>query len=558
MVSDEMKRASHVVQVCVRNGLGYFIHRSGLRWHLSFLDRLLLTRARLPDSLPLRVRMVMEDLGGAYVKLGQLLSLRPDLVPVEFCDDFKKLLDHVAPLSYAQVKQHIENELHQPITSVFESFSKSSLGSASVAQVHNASLKSGKNVVVKIMRPNVKKQFSADIDLMYYFARKIQQHLKNSAFSPVVIVEEFEKYTQNELDFFVEARNLERFHRFFAKYPGVVIPQVYWKETTHNVLVMDYVDGVKLSDVSHLPKTVDRKALARKILDVCFAQIFELGVFHADLHPGNILLLPRGKIGLIDFGLVGELDDKYRVLGLQLFIALSEKDASRVSQVLLKAGVPSSGTDVQSFDRDVELIITEWYAKMRQNAPVRISQTMQHLFEVCVQNGVRLPRDVIILGKALVTVEGTAIFLDPSLDFVEYAKVRISLLSKKKGSISAIASSAVKKGVEFTEAVWDLPKQTLALMEHLSHDTIRVGIADTDVKHLGLDISLSSNRISYSLLISALIIAGAMLVDVGPKFFLGYSFGSVASFFAAGLLLVPFMVSVWSEGKPPQDKHLEY
>ena len=557
MVSIEMKRASQVVRTCVRHGLGYFVHQFGLRWHLPFLERLMVVHSKRPDSVPTRVRLVLEELGGAFVKLGQLLSLRPDLVPPAFCEEFKQLLDHTSPLSYNTVKQCIEEELHQPLHEVFPSFSRHPLGSASVAQVHRATLTSEKEVVVKIMRPKVEEQFRADIDLLFYFARKIQQHTGNTAFSPVVIVEEFEKYTQNELDFFVEARNLERFHHFFAKYTTIAVPQVFWKETTHHILVMQFLDGIKLSDAKNLPQTVDRRALARRILDVALAQIFELGMFHADLHPGNILVLPRGKIGLLDFGLIGELDEKYRLLGIELFAALVQKDPRRVAQTLLKTGISSPRTNVQVFERDVELIMTEWYAKARQNEHVRVSNMMQHLFEVCVQNGIRMPSDVVILGKALVTAEGTAYDLDPSLDFVEYAKARMIVLSKKKNTVKAVASSALKKGYAFTEAVWNLPQQTLSLMEHLSQDTIRIGIADTDVKHLGLDISLSSNRISYSLLISALIISGALLVDVGPKILLGYSFASVASFLSAGLLLVPFLVSVYWEGRAPRDRHTE-
>ncbi len=556
MVSIEMKRASQVVRTCVRHGLGYFVHQFGLRWHLPFLERILVIHAKRPASVPAQVRLVLEELGGAFVKLGQVLSLRPDLVPPEFCEEFKKLLDNTSPLPYSTIKHVIEEELHLPIHDIFPTFSRHPLGSASVAQVHHATLKSGKEVVVKIMRPKVEEQFHADIDLMFYFARKIQQHIGN-IFSPVVIVEEFEKYTRNELDFFVEARNLERFRHFFAKYQSVVIPQVFWKETTHCILVMEFLNGVKLSDTTNLPKTIDRRALARKILDISLAQIFELGMFHADLHPGNILLLPRGKIGLLDFGLVGELEEKYRILGVELFAALMQKNARNVAQVLLKTGTPSPRTSVQAFERDVELIITEWYAKTRQNEHVRVSNMMQHLFEVCIQNNIRMPADIIILGKALVTAEGTAYQLDTSLDFVDYAKARIALLAKKKRTVQAIASTALKKGYAFSEAVWNLPQQTLSLMEHLSQDTIRIGIADTDVKHLGLDISLSSNRISYSLLISALIISGSLLVDIGPKLFLGYSFASIASFLSAGLLLVPFLVSVYWEGRSPRDRHTE-
>lgn len=555
MVSEGLKRATRVVNVLARHGLGYFVHRFGLRWHLPFIDRLFAVHASVPDSVPVRVRVAMEALGGAYVKLGQLLSLRPDLVPLEYCEEFKKLLDSASPVSFEEVKCVVEQELKQPLSAVFESFSQRPLGSASVAQVHRAVLKSGGVVVVKVLRPGVAQEFKADIEIMYYFARKMQQHLKN-VFSPVQIVEEFEKYTCQELDFLVEARHLERFHQLFAKYPKIVVPRVHWRETAHSVLVMEYLDGVKLSDIGSLPKTVDRKSLACQILDVCLAQVFELGVFHADIHPGNVLLLPRGRIGLLDFGIVGELDQKYVSLGIELFVALAQKDAGRVARILLQTGVPSVEVDVDAFQDDVEKIVDEWYASTHHVNSMRITQMMLVLFEACVRRRIKMPRDVILLGKALVTAEGTALFVYPDIDFVEYARPKIALL--KKRSVRVIAGNVLARGREFTEAVWDIPKQTVMLMEHLSRGTIRVGVADSDIKHLGLDISMSSNRISYSLLISALIIAGTLLADVGPAVVPGYSFASLASFFAAGILLVPFLVSVWLEGGSKRDAHVEY
>jgi len=556
MVSADLRRASRVVRVLARHGLGFVVHKFGLRWHLPFIDRLFAARARLPDSLPVRIRLAMEELGGAYVKLGQVLSLRPDLVPVEYCEEFRKLLDDAPSVPFSDVKKVIESDLHRSVSSVFKEVDRRPLGSASVAQVYRAVLVSGKEVAVKVMRPAVEDQFHADIDIMYYIARKMQDRLDNNTFSPVLIVEEFEKYTRKELDFLVEARQLEKFQSMFAKYPKVVVPRVHWRESSRRVLVMDFLDGVKLSDIHLLPATVDRSVLARQVLDVCLAQLFEVGVFHGDLHPANILVLPRGRLGLLDFGIVGELDDRVMDLGRQLFVALVSRDARQVARVLLQTGVPSVSTNVEEFQNEIERIVTEWHVRVRQeSSPPRTTQMMQHLFSACVRHRIKMPADLVLLGKALVTAEGTALHLDPRLDVAEYAKGRVLLIGRR--SLRKTAERALVKGREFTQAVWELPKQTITLMEHLSRDTIRVGIADSDVKHLGFDISLSSNRISLSLLISSLVVAGALMVDVGPKVLPGYSFVSVASFLTAGLLVVPFLTSVWREGRTKYDRHVE-
>lgn len=548
---NSVRRASRVVKVCVRQGLGFFVHRFGLAWHIPLVDRLFGIRG-VPDSLPVRVRMAMEELGGSYVKLGQLLALRSDLVPEEFCQEFRKLLDHAAPMSFDEVKFVIESELKRSLNSVFLSFERRPLGSASIAQVHRAQLKNGKNVVVKVMRPGVEEQIKADIEILYYLARKAERH---NDFSPVLIVEEFERYTKNELDFLVEARNIERFWRAFRAYNSVVIPQVYWGETTHRLLVMDFLDGVKLSDVKI--KLSERRLLAQRVLDVCLAQVFEIGVFHADLHPGNVLLLSKGRIGLLDFGIVGELDEKLRRYGQELFVALSRQDGKEVARILLEIG-GADGVDRGVLAGEIELVVNEWYAGLQAKATqVRTTQMMQRLFELCVRYKLRLPRDVVLLGKALVTAEGTALLLDPEIDFVEYARPKIKRLLLRRYSLRGTARRVFEKGRVFTDAVWSLPRETVELMEHVKHNKIKVGIADTDVKHLGLDISWSSNRLSFALLVSALVIAGSLLVEVGPRFF-GYSVASVLFFFAAGVLLVPFVVSIVREGRCARDTHEEY
>src|SRR3989344_6613842 len=285
----DFKRASHVVDICLKQGLGYFVDLYGLKWHLHLFKRIILRNAKKPESLPERIRAVMEELGGAYIKLGQLLSIRPDLIPSEYCEEFKHLLDDIAPISFSEVKKTVEFELKQPLHKVFAHFDKFPLGSASVAQVHKAKLLNGKNVVVKVQRPGVDKKFREDIDIIYYLAHKIQKHSDLRRVHPLAIVEEFEKYTNKELNFINEARNIDKFYQGF-KETNIIIPKVFWQFTTPKILVMDYLDGKKLTEAKKLSQE-ERRIIAYRLADASLKQLFEIGVFHADLHPGNILVM---------------------------------------------------------------------------------------------------------------------------------------------------------------------------------------------------------------------------------------------------------------------------
>ncbi len=550
-MNNSLKRAGHIVNVLFRHGLGYFVHEFGLKWHLPFFKRIS-PKGKLPTDLPVRLRKAMEELGGAYLKLGQFLALRPDLLPKEYCDEFKKLLDNVPPMPYSKVQAVIEQNLKGPAKVFFSHIDAQPIGSASIAQVHRAKLKNGRNVVVKVQRPEAREQFFADIKIMYYIAHKTERRIGGLAISPVTIVKEFERYTAQELNFVIEARYIDRFYQHFKKSGKVVIPQVHWGSTTSNVLTMDYLEGKTLTEALSETTKAQRKQIAHNIADAAFDQVLKLGLFHADMHPGNIIILPGNRIGLLDFGIVGNLDETLIRQAVALYAGIVDKNPAAITKVLLNAGTAEPGADIDDFKNDVEAIINGWYGT--ELGKVRVTQMMQSLFESAVSHKIRMPVGFILLGKALVTVEGTCLALDPEFNFVEYSQPKVMRLLKEHKKPKVLLKKFGKLSKEYAGLIAGLPQQAEAVMERIKRGTIDMNLKETDIKHLGMDLNRSSNRISYSMLIAALLITAAMLIDVPPK--IGtYSIFAVASIIIAAFLLMALVVSVWREGNPQFDPH---
>ncbi len=570
MMNTDWKRVAHVVNVLFKQGLGKFIHDYGLSWHLPLLKKITPTGSPPPD-LPARLRKTMEQLGGAYLKLGQFLALRPDLLPREYCDEFKKLLDEVPQMPLSAVQQVLEKDLKAPSRTFFKHFEPKPTGSASIAQVHKAQLTNNKHVVVKVQRPDARQQFAADIGIMYYIANKIEHKLQRSqaprasllqnglrwnpaAISPLTIVKEFERYTAQELNFVLEAKNIERFAKHFAKSSTVVVPNVHWQATTNRVLTMDYLDGVKLTEVLKNPKQYPRTLLSRRIADAAFDQILELGTFHADLHPGNILVMPGNKIGLLDFGIVGTLSPEFISQTFRMYSALIAQDASTVTKVLLAVGTPSTDADEENLKRDVEHILSQWSTSDLSTA--RVTTVLQSLFESAVNNRITIPVGFILLGKALVTVEGTCLALDPAFNFVEYSQPKIAKVLREHKQPTALLKRFTTMSRQYAETLSGLPQQASEALERVKKGTIELNIRDTDVKHLGMDLNRSSNRLSFALIIASLLLTGALLVDVPPKIG-AYSVFTVIGLFFAAMLLLILVVSVVREGVEPFDPHKE-
>lgn len=543
----DIGRVSHVINVFFKHGLGYFIQKFGFHLHLPFSKRVAVHKYRKPVATEVRVRKAFEELGAAYIKLGQMLSLRPDLIPKEYCHEFSKLQDRVPPFPYEKAKQIVEEELGKPIHKAFKSFEKKPIGSASIGQVHLAKLNNGKRVVVKVIRPGVRDVFRADIDIMRYFAKKLEGTKSFGKYSPLQIIKEFERYTKNELNYLVEAKNIERFYENLKKTKYVRIPKIYTDYTTTSVLTMEYLEGKKLTELLRGRKPFNKKAVMEALIHTCLKQVFEQNLFHADLHPGNILVLEKGKIALLDFGIVGSLTPYMRKEGMKLYVALVNKDIDDVVKQLLRIGKPGPETDLEDFRRDVDNIVSGWYgAELRH---VRVTHMLHNLFESAVSHGINMPVDMIMLGKAFLTVEGTCLMLNPRFNFVKESHKYVSQYTKEKAITRESFGLFMKKSREMAETLEMIPSEALAVLEKLKHGIIKVDIEDTDLRRLALDIDRSSNRLSYSMIMAALIVAGALMMHTGVEpFYRGFSFPAMVLYIIAAFMGLTLFVSILKEG----------
>ncbi len=494
----DIKRASKVINACAKHGMDYFVHEYGFGWHLPLLKRMHFGKKTMPTSIPQRIRAVMEELGSGYIKLGQLLSMRPDLIPIEYCEEFKRLRDDTTPLPFSTIKEIIETELKQPIERLFKNVEKKTLGSASVAQVHKATLHNGKHVVIKIQRPKVKQEFEEDIDILYYLAHKIEQRLRNNTFNPLAIVKEFERYTKNEMNFVIEASNIEKFHNNFKNSKTVIIPKVHWLYTKEKMIVMDYLDGTKLSELKKITEK-NKKIIAERIMDATIKQLFEHRIFHADLHPGNILIMQNNTIGMIDFGIVGTLSKEQLNQTITVYLNILNNDAESIAQTLLSMG-QTQQTNTEAFRSDITGML-QWYEISPDKS--RIAKLQYNLFQICNKHKINIPQEYILFGKAAMTSEGTCIEINPQFNFAQHAQPAILNILKKQQTPTELIKKALYTTADMTKNIAELPKTTVNLINKLQKEPIQIGINQTDIRHLEIDVNTSSNRLAYALLIAS-------------------------------------------------------
>ena len=514
----DLARATHVLEVAVKYGLGYLIEEAGLKWHLPVHHKVSNKKFKEPLTPEKKLREAFEELGATYVKLGQLLSIRPDLIDQKFCDELKKLQDKVKPFSYLDVKKVVEAELKKPINKIFKKFDIIPIAAASIGQVHKAVLKDGTVVAVKVQRPKVDKLMETDIDIMYYFAHHYDKKHGDKLLSGTRIVDEFKEYTEQELNYLHEASNANTFRKHFEGSKTVVIPKVYSDYSTKKVLTMEYIDGDRLSDLLRLKKKFNRKKVIENIANAIMKQIYLDGFFHADLHPGNLIILKGNKIAFLDFGIVGEINEVMKKRVVDMLVALVGRDIDKVSVLMTKIGERTPQTNMEKYKREIENILGSWHDGSL--ADVKVSHILHLLFDATIQNNIRMPEFLVLYGKAFLTLEATGHILYPEFNAVNYVEPYVRKVVKRRYSPKNVLHDFIKKTRRAAEIIEDIPKDTKEVLEQLKSGSFKIDIADSDIDRLGMDIDTSSNRMAFGMVSAAFVIAGAMLftVNVGPKY----------------------------------------
>ncbi len=516
---------------------------------LQMISRKLANRVERLNR-PQRLRMAFEELGPTYVKLGQILSTRPDLVSMEYIEELSKLQDKIPAFAFEQVRKVVDTEFGMSPEDLFDSLEEEPFASASIGQVHRAVLKDGEAVAVKFQRPGIQKIIEVDLEIMLHLATLAERHIEELSFHrPVKIVEEFAKTLEKEIDYQNEATNMERVARHFLDNPHVYIPKVYRETTTTRVLTTEFIEGIKISDIEGLEAAgLDRTILTARGADLVLEQIFVHGFFHADPHPGNIFVLPDNVICLLDFGMTGLVDRQTREDFVDLLDSIVHQNEIRAAQVLLKLTYWENEPERRQFEREVADFMGRHLYKPLKD--IELGKLLQQLLELATTLRLRIPPDIFLMMKAFSTVEGVGHMLDPDFDMIAQATPFITEVKLARYKPQRIADDVYELGARLLHFFQQFPKDLLDLANLIRQQRLRL-----QIEHRGLETMLAthdriSNRISFSILIAALIIGSALIViSETPPLIYGISLIGILLFSAAALMGIWLLVAILRKGK---------
>ncbi|MBI2106750.1 AarF/ABC1/UbiB kinase family protein [Candidatus Woesearchaeota archaeon] len=525
----EINRFRQILDVFFKEGFSYLIYKAGFRNQISLSFRMG-NKPVVKDSTEVRLRRAMEELGGTFIKLGQLLSLRQDLIPINYAKEFSKLQDNAPGFSFGEVAQIIEQDLNKNLSEIFLKFEKEPIASASIGQVHVGRLKTGEKVAVKVMRPNIEEVFETDIKILYQIAEILNKHypeLKDYDF--LNIVKEFERYTKNELNYVKEANNIEIFYNNFKNDKHVVIPNVYKDFTTKRVLVMDFIDGKKIDEA-------DEKSRSKAVeitVNAVLKQIFEYRVFHADPHPGNVFILKNNKIAFLDFGIVGKISKEEIYHAENLFIAMSFGDRELLAESLIGLGFVDKNINIEEFKRELSQKGRDYYDITLDQ--LNFKDFLNDILALTRKYKIKLIPDFILLVKSAATLEGFAKEMDPKFNFVEAWKKYAKKIINNRKSLSYQKNVLKKNAYEFMRLMNDLPSSIKSMLS--SHEHMKVDIEEKTINKITYKLDSAMNRITIGVVIAALIIAAA-LTPVKSEGILNIKYLYIAIAFILGIYLL--------------------
>jgi ubiquinone biosynthesis protein len=499
-----------------------------------------------------RVRMVLEELGPTFVKLGQIASTRPDLIPVEFINELEKLRDAVPPFPFAQVRRIVESELQRPLDDLFASFEQESLAAASIGQVHRARLPDGEEVVVKVQRPDIRHKIEVDLEIMLHLATLLERHVQEiQLHRPTKIVEEFGRVMDQELDYGIELAHLERFANQFLDDDSIYVPKGYRDYSTGRVLTMEYVSGVKLTDLEALAKSgLDRRRIATRGAELILKQVFVYGFFHADPHPGNLVVLPGDVVCYFDFGMMGRLDHRCREDVADLVYGAAARDASKTTTALLRLVEHDDEWDVEvrALERDVGVMLD--LHVVTELGRVDMGRLLQQLLELLNRHRLRIPADLVMMLKALGTAEGVGVMLDPHVDMIAIATPYVRKLKLERFAPRRLLGELYESGNELLQLAREIPGGMRELLRLAKRGNLRIGL-----EHRGFEKMLGTyehiaNRIAFAIVVAALIVGSSLIVvsDIPPKWGEIPLIG-VVGFIAAGVMGLVLLLAIIRHGR---------
>ena len=540
------KRLAEIIKVLSRFGFNEIIVDLGL-------DHFGSKKHDLPDndqdnlasSRPMRMRLVLEELGPTYIKLGQILATRPDLIPPEWCEEFRNLQNNVGAVDFNEIHDILAAEFPGRLDSLFKNIEEKPLAAASMAQVHRATLASGDAVVLKVLRPGTRSLIEEDMALLEWLAQFVESYFSNLGYSPVAVAAEFSREITKEMNFLQEALATDRLRRHFDDDPDISFPLVYKETSTRNVLTLEEIKGRPLSDIDPASLTPEeRTKIVANGTNAVFKQCLRYGFFHADPHPGNIFLLPDQKLCFIDCGMTGHLDKNAAEQLVNLVAAIIQGDNDKLSRVVIElTDVDPAITDRRDFRADLSIMTSSFQdADLKQ---LDITRLLSDFFAMLQRYHIICPSDLILLTKALTTIEGVAEHFDPNFNVLAHVEPQIREVVSRRYGFSAVRHRMQSSMNDYMELVENLPSDARRIIDMIRHNRLTLNLEMKRIEHLADKVDSSSRLMGISMIISALIVGSSILILADSlsrkQGFLGVV--GLIGLLAAGIYSAGFVVS---------------
>ena len=551
-----LQRMQTILNVLLKHGFGQLIRKLGLQQFLplgkqaSALSQDDTVSPLDPMTIPERLRMVLEELGPTFVKFGQLLSTRPDIVPDYLIQELKHLREDVRPVPFPAIQKVVEESLGLPLKEVFKEFSETPIASASIGQVHSGVLLTDEEVVVKVQRPGIESVVKNDLSILQSLASILAGRVEEMAqFDPEGLVREFERTILREMDFNVEALNMQRFQDNLASEKGMIIPGVYWDFCSKEVITMQKIKGVRMESAESLAEAGHNpQKMAVEGMRVFLRQVLEFGLFHADPHPGNVIAMEDGRIGLIDFGMVGRLDPGMTDYLGTLILSIIQRNYDKMMVSLRNLGFEFDDLSARDLRRELIEIIDLYYGRQLKN--IGIGELLAKIVETVMMYKVQIPGGFLTLTRAMMISEGVGRQLYPEIDIIQISRPMIARIVKRQHDPARILNEITTVAGDLRHTAKTLPRYIETFFQRLLKGKLRIEFSHTNLEGFYREIEKTGNRLSFSIVVAALILGSSIIMysKIGP-FIFGYPAIGVVGYVIAALMGIWLLINIIRSGR---------
>ena len=555
-----LRRLGSISRIAAKHGYGNIVERMFRRSRRA-KDGVSQEKTAVRPAFhsPARLRLMLEELGPSFIKLGQLMSVRADLFPPEYTEELRKLQDSIPPVPFEAIKAVVEAELGRELTEVFSEFDQKALAAASVAQVHEARLRGGERVAVKVIRPGIEKKIREDIIVMGFFARKLEQMFEFARIVGAVnLVREFERTIFRELDMHIEGGNMDKFAANFKDSKEIYTARVYWEHTSRSVLVMEYIDGIKMDEVEKIRQAgIDPGEVAMIGLRSFSRQLMDFGFFHADPHPGNTIVMYDGRVSLVDFGIIGYLDEEAMTQVANIFLGYAEHDYDIIMDAFRDVGlVDDDKVDITQFRTDLKDMSEPFYGRSLQT--IAVKDVYEQVMEVAYKHRIRIPRNLLLLLKTFVQTEGLGKILGSNASILEVTKPYAKKLVQRGYDAQSLLKNMGRESRNVGGYLKMMPRLTHAIFKRTAEGRHRLEVRHSGLDEISVRLERGINRFIVAMIIAASTIAGSLVLN-SPFTLMEFSLGGLnfsltfllgtAGYSIATLLGLWLMFSIFRSGR---------